>query len=69
MKTKRRDADETKLNLDGQKVGQTAKLTIPRNGAERVIESKVGVFELTYYSPVELPNPTPLNSCDCARNG
>jgi hypothetical protein len=41
------------------KIGQTVKLTIRRDGVERVIESKVGVFELTTYNLVELPNPTP----------
>jgi predicted metalloprotease with PDZ domain len=46
-------------NLLRGKIGQTVKLTIRREGAERVIESKVGVFELTNYRLVELPNPTP----------
>lgn len=41
------------------KIGQTVKLTIRRDGAERVIESKVGVLELANYRLVEIPNPTP----------
>jgi predicted metalloprotease with PDZ domain len=41
------------------KIGQTVKLTIRRDGAERVIESKVGAFELVNYRLVEMPNPTP----------
>jgi predicted metalloprotease with PDZ domain len=54
-----RDAGPGLMNLLRGKVGQTVKLTIRRDGAERVIESKVGVFELTNYRLVELPNPTP----------
>jgi predicted metalloprotease with PDZ domain len=54
-----RDTGPALTNLLRGKIGQAVKLTIRRDGVERVIESKVGVFELTTYRLVELPNPTP----------
>lgn len=41
------------------KIGETVKLTIRRSGQEKVIDSKVGVVELSNYRLVEIPNPTP----------
>ena len=54
-----RDAGSGLTNLLQGKVGQTVKLSIRRDGTERVIESNVGVFELTNYRLVELTNPSP----------
>ena len=53
-----RDAGSGLTNLLQGKVGQTVKLSIRRDGTERVIESNVGVFELTNYRLVGLTNPS-----------